>query len=55
LDYEIVQQPKHGHVTVSRGYATYAPRGTATGTDTFVYRVGYGRAVAEGVVTINFR
>ena len=55
LAYEIVQQPRHGQVTVSRGYATYGGHGTGPGTDTFVYRVRYGRAVAEGVVTVNTR
>ncbi len=55
VEYEIVQQPKHGRVTVSRGLATYAGRGTGTGTDSFVYRARYGRAVAEGVVTVNTR
>lgn len=55
VDYEIVEQPKHGHVTLSRGYATYSGRGTGTGTDTFVYRARYGRAIAEGVVTVSTR
>lgn len=55
LRYEIVTQPKHGHLTLSRGHATYAGRGTGPVTDSFVYRVRYGRAVAEGVVTVNTR
>jgi hypothetical protein len=55
VDYEIVEQPTHGHVTLSRGYATYSGRGTGTGADTFVYRARYGRAVADGVVTVNTR
>lgn len=49
--YEIVQQPLHGRVLLSRGVATYWRTG-GMGSDSFVYRARYGRAVADGVVTI---
>jgi hypothetical protein len=51
VHYEIVRQPLHGRVILSRGFATYWRTGSTT-SDSFVYRVRYGRAVADAVVTI---
>jgi hypothetical protein len=50
LAYSIAGQPAHGTVSVSGGVATYTPAAGYVGSDSFQYRVQYGRAVRTATV-----
>jgi hypothetical protein len=53
LAYSIASQPAHGRVVAHGNYATYMPYGSYRGVDSFRYRVHYGQATVEAVVTVN--
>lgn len=53
LTYDIRTQPGHGEVFVKGDVATYVPAPGFDGQDSFVYRVHYGQAWADGTVTVN--
>jgi hypothetical protein len=50
LAYAIASQPAHGAVSLAGGVATYTPAVGYVGTDSFQYRVQYGRAVRTATV-----
>jgi hypothetical protein len=53
LTYSVASQPAHGKAVVHGNYATYIPYGNYRGADSFRYRVHYGQATVEAVVTVN--
>lgn len=53
LAYEIVTQPAYGRAALAGASATYTPLPGFSGTDSFVYRVRYGRAWADATVTVS--
>lgn len=55
LHYEVATQPAYGRVSIARGVATYVATSNHTGTDSFRYRVRYGRASSEAVVTVSMQ
>lgn len=52
LTYLIVQGPSHGQVSLNGSTATYTATAGYTGNDAFSYRVSYGRAIKDAVVSI---
>lgn len=52
LSYEITVPPSFGTATVNGGVATYTPAVGFSGSDSFAYRVHYGRAVADAKMAI---
>jgi len=52
LSYSIAAQPAHGRAMVHGNQAIYLQYGNYRGADSFRYRVHYGQATAEAVVTV---
>jgi hypothetical protein len=52
LTYTLPKQPAHGTATVNGDVVTYVPAAGFSGTDTISYRALYGRAFANGTMTV---
>lgn len=52
LEYSIVEAPQHGTVMLIGAEATYVPEAGFEGVDQYTYRVSYGRATADAVVSV---
>lgn len=53
LSYSIAHAPSHGSISLSGATATYTPAAGFQGSDSFVYRVAYGRALQEATVNVS--
>ncbi|MBN8260869.1 MAG: hypothetical protein J0L59_00915 [Xanthomonadales bacterium] len=52
LTYSIIQGPSHGQVSLNGSTATYTAEAGYSGNDAFTYRVSYGRASRDAVVSV---